>query len=67
MINFMHFLKSMRYMIFSSNLSVFDLFWINLFVHLVAINAWFLLAFIPLMILSIVLKTLVDKEQENAQ
>jgi hypothetical protein len=30
-------------------------------------NAWFLLAFIPLMILSIVLKTLVDKEQENAQ
>lgn len=62
-----HFFKSIRYFIFCSNLSIFDLFWINLFVHLVMTNAWFLLAFIPLMILSIVLKTLVDKEQENAQ
>jgi hypothetical protein len=67
MVTIMQFFKSIRYLVFSSNLSIFDLFWINLFVHLVIINAWFLLAFIPLMILSIVLKTLVDKEQENAQ
>ena len=67
MVTIMQFFKSIRYFMFSSNLSVFDLFWINLFVHLVVINTWFLLAFIPLMILSIVLKTIVDKEQENAQ
>jgi hypothetical protein len=60
-----NFLKSMRYMIFSSNLSVFDLFWITLFVHFVAINAWFLLTFIPLMIMSSYLKGIADNDDED--
>lgn len=66
MVTIKHFLKSMRYMIFSSNLSVFDLFWITLLVHFVATSVWFLLAFIPLIIISAITKLIVDKEEETA-
>ena len=57
--------KSATYFIFSSNLSVFDLFWITLLVHVMEVEPLFLLAFIPLIIISSVMKTVADKQDEE--
>lgn len=66
MLTITQFLKAMRYMIFSSNLSVFDLFWITLLVHFAATSVWFILAFIPLIIISAYSKMVVEKEEGSA-
>ena len=57
--------KSATYFIFSSNLSVFDLFWITLLVHVMEADPLFLLAFIPLIIISSIMKTVADKQDEE--
>jgi hypothetical protein len=50
---------------FSSNLSIFDLFWISLVVHFAAYQPLVLIALIPLLVISSVMKTVVDKQEEE--
>ena len=57
--------KSATYFIFSSNLSVFDLFWITLLVHFIEIEPLVLLTFIPLIIISSYMKVIADKQDEE--
>lgn len=57
--------KSATYFLFSSNLSVFDLFWITLLVHVMDVEPLFLLAFIPLIIISSIMKVVADKQDEE--
>ena len=57
--------NSATYFIFSSNLSIFDLFWVTLVVHFASEQPVFLLALIPLIIISSVMKTVADKQDEE--
>lgn len=57
--------KSATYFIFSSNLSVFDLFWVTLLVHFIEIEPLVLLTFIPLIIISSYMKVIADKQDEE--
>jgi hypothetical protein len=58
-------LKTLRYFIFSSNLSTFDLFWITLLVHFMEVEPLVLLAFIPLIFISSYMKVIADKQDEE--
>lgn len=58
-------LKTLRYFIFASNLSVFDLFWVTLLVHFADNELILLIAFIPLIIISSITKIIADKDDEE--
>jgi hypothetical protein len=56
--------NSATYFIFSTNLSLFDLFWITLIVHFASEQPLFLLGLIPLIIISSIMKVVADKQDE---